>query len=146
MGLSTYKSLKPTHQRFVDAFVRYGNRARAVRIAYPDDSKHWSDSYLNVKGARLMQNDAINTEIQNRKAVMEQNATLGAQRIQRVIKEGKEHNALAASIFSVEQADGKAAQTTTVKSQHVVQVMDLSGGQAGEVPEHIKRELGMIEG
>lgn len=93
-----------------------------------------------------MQNDAINTEIQNRKAVMEQNATLGAQRIQRVIKEGKEHNALAASIFSVEQADGKAAQTTTVKSQHVVQVMDLSGGQAGEVPEHIKRELGMIEG
>lgn len=88
-----------------------------------------------------MANDGIKAEIENRKAVMEANATLGAQRIQQIIKEGKEHNALQAAIFSVEQADGKAVQTQTVKSEHVSVVYDLSGGQGGAIPDEVLKQL-----
>lgn len=91
----------------------------------------------------MLTNDNVKAEIDNRKAVMEANATLGAQRIQQIIKEGKEHNALQAAIFSVEQADGKAVQTQTVKSEHVSVIYDLSGGQGGEIPQEILDQLDM---
>lgn len=89
----------------------------------------------------MITNDNIKAEIANRKQVMQANATLGAQRIQKIITEGKEHNALQAAIFSVEQADGKAKQVTETASTHVHVTYDLSGGQGGEVPEHILKEL-----
>jgi len=89
----------------------------------------------------MIRNDNVKAEIDNRKAVMEANATLGAQRIQQIIKEGKEHNALQAAIFSVEQADGKAVQTQRVTSEHVSVVYDLSGGQGGEIPAEVLAQL-----
>lgn len=88
-----------------------------------------------------MEKDGINTEIANRKAIMSANATLGAQRIQSIIKEGKEHNALQAAIFSVEQADGRAVQTQRVTSEHVSVIYDLSGGQGGEIPAEVLQAL-----
>ena len=59
----------------------------------------------------------------------------------KIIKEGKEHNALQAAIFSVEQADGKAVQTQTVKSEHVSVIYDLSGGKGGEIPAEVLAQL-----
>ena len=89
----------------------------------------------------MIRNDNVKAEIDNRKAIMEANATLGAQRIQTIIKEGKEHNALQAAIFSVEQADGKAVQTQNVKSEHVSVIYDLSGGNGGEIPQEVLDQL-----
>lgn len=89
----------------------------------------------------MIRNDNIKAEIDDRKAIMEANASLGAQRIQTIITSGKEHNALEASKFAIEQVDGKAAQTTHIKSEHVSVVYDLSGGAGGEIPAEVLAQL-----
>lgn len=141
MKLKDYKPLTPAQQRFAIAFARYNNTSKAIRLAFPDDSQKWSPQYIALKGYRMIRNDNVKAEIDNRKAIMEANATLGAQRIQQIIKDGKEHNALQAAIFSVEQADGKAVQTQTVKSEHVSVIYDLSGGKGGEIPAEVLAQL-----
>ena len=88
-----------------------------------------------------MDKDSVKTEIANRQAIKEANATLAAQRIQKIITEGKDQHALGASIFSIEQVDGRAKQITEVHSQHTTVVYDLSGGQAGEIPPEILAQL-----
>jgi phage terminase small subunit len=135
------KPLTPIQLRFIEAYVRYGNASKALRLTYPDEHKQWSQSYIGTKANRMMKNDDIQAEIVNRKAVMQANASMGAQRIQKIIKDGKEHNALAASIFSVEQADGKAKQVTETTTQHTFVTYDLSGGTAGAVPAEIMAQL-----
>lgn len=135
------KPLSPAQLRFADAYARYDNLSKAVRIAYPEQWQKWSPGYVGLKGHRMIKNDNIQAEIADRKAIMQANATLGAQRIQSIIKEGKEHNALQAAIFSVEQADGRAVQTQRVTSEHVSVVYDLSGGQGGEIPAEVLAQL-----
>lgn len=141
MNANKQTILTPAQLRFAIAFARYNNSSKAIRLAFPDDSKHWSPEYIRLKGHRMITNDNVNAEIANRKAVMEANATLGAQRIQEIIKDGKEHNALQAAIFSVEQADGKAVQVQNIKSEHVSVIYDLSGGQGGEIPAEVLQAL-----
>ena len=141
MGSLNIKTLTPSQLRFASAFAKYNNSSKAIRLAFPEQWQSWSDGYIGVKGHRMLTNDNVKAEMDNRKAVMEANATLGAQRIQQIIKEGKEHNALQAAIFSVEQADGKAVQTQTVKSEHVSVIYDLSGGQGGEIPQDVLDQL-----
>jgi len=90
-----------------------------------------------------MEKDSIKTEIADRQAIKEANATLASQRIQKIIKEGKDQHALGASIFSIEQVDGKAKQVIQQHSKHTLVTYDLSGGTAGDVPQHI---LDALEG
>ena len=135
------KPLTPAQLRFVAAFVKFDNLSKAIRIAYPEQSQAWSAKYQHLKGARLMENDRINAEIANRKSIMEANANLAAQRIQTIITEGKEHNALEASKFAIEQVDGRAVQTAHVKSEHVSVIYDLSGGAGGEIPAEVLAQL-----
>ena len=135
------KTLTPIKQRFVEAFVRYNNASKDIRLAYPEQSKHWSQSYIGTKAHRLMNNDDIKAEISNRKSIMEQNANLGTARIQKIITEGKEHNALTASMFAIEQVDGKAQQTTHVESKHVSVVYNLGGEGVPEIPLEVLRQL-----
>lgn len=135
------KTLTPIQLRFIDAYVRYGNASKAIRLAYPDSYKQWSDSYIGTKAGRMMQNDEVKQGIANRKAIMDVNATLGTQRIQAIIKDGKEHNALQASMFAIEQVDGKATQVVEQHTLHTMVTYDLSGGQAGEVPAEIMAQL-----
>lgn len=141
MSIRAYKSLTPAQLRFAHAFAQYNNSSKAIRIAFPDQWQQWSEGYVAVKGHRMLSNDKVKAEIDSRKAIMEANATLGAQRIQTIITSGKEHNALTASIFSVEQADGKATITQNVKSEHVSVVYDLSGGQGGAIPQEVLDQL-----
>ena len=135
------KPLSPAQLRFADAYARYDNLSKAVRLAYPEQWREWSPGYVRVKGVRMIANDSIKAEIAGRKAIMQANATLGAQRIQQILKDGKEHNALQAAIFSVEQADGRAVQTQRVTSEHVSVVYDLSGGAGGEIPAEVLAQL-----
>lgn len=83
--------------------------------------------------------------LEKRRAIMEASATLGAQKIQSIIAEGEEANALRASIFAIEQMDGKATQVTETKSTGITLHVDLSGsGQltealgAGEMSSPLK--------
>ena len=135
------KPLTPAELRFVAAFVKFDNLSKAVRIAYPEQWQKWSPGYVRVKGVRMIANDNIKAEIADRKSIMEANANLAAQRIQTIITEGKEHNALEASKFAIEQVDGRAVQTAHVKSEHVSVVYDLSGGQGGEIPAEVLAQL-----
>lgn len=135
------KPLTPPQQRFVEAFVRYGNISKAIRISYPSESKNWRAEYQYQKGKRMLQNASIKDEIEDRMQVKEANANLGAKRIQAIIVKGKEHNALAASMFSIEQIDGKAKITQETKSEHVFVSYDLSGGNAGAIPQSVMDEL-----
>lgn len=74
----------------------------------------------------MIENESVKQEIEQRQGVMRANATLGAQRIQKIIKEGKEHNALSASIFSIEQVDGKAVQPVETNTKSLTLKIDLS--------------------
>ena len=135
------QTLTPATIRFINAFMIYNNASKAVRLAFPE-SKNWHKDYIKVKGHRMITDDNVKQEIQNRKAVMEQNANLGAARLQKIIKEGKEHNALEASKFSIEQMDGKATQLKEIKGGFVVAInYDLSGGTGGQIPQSVLDEL-----
>lgn len=137
------RQLTPAQKAFAIAYAETDNATEAVRQAYPHIAEKTSptSSYLRVKGHDLLTNPNVQREIVDRKAIMQANADLASQRIQQIITEGKEHNALQASIFAIEQADGKAKQVTEVQSAHVSVIYDLSGGTAGEIPEDIKRQL-----
>ena len=141
MTSTSLKPLTPAQLRFVAAFVKYDNLSKAIRIAYPEESKDWRPEYQYQKGKRMLQNASINAEIADRKSIMEANANLAAQRIQTIITDGKEHNALEASKFAIEQVDGRAVQTAHIKSEHVSVVYDLSGGQGGEIPAEVLQAL-----
>lgn len=137
-------TLTPKQKAFAIAYAETDNATEAIRRAYPEMAgkyKNTTSSYLRLKGYRMLTNDNVKAEIIDRKAIMQANADLASQRIQQIITEGKEHNALTASMFAIEQADGKAKQVTEVKSEHVSVIYDLSGGEAGEIPEDIKRQL-----
>lgn len=83
----------------------------------------------------MIQNEQIEQEIVDRKAIMASNANLGAQRLQKVIKEGNDKDAVRASIFAIEQADGKATQTIEQKSNAITLNIDLSTALQGELTE-----------
>ena len=145
-------TLTPKQKAFAIAYAETDNATEAVRRAYPELAKKEAEkrnggeslintNYLRVKGSRMLTNEHVKAEIADRKAIMQANADLASQRIQTIITEGKEHNALVASIFAIEQADGKAKQVTEVKSEHVSVIYDLSGGEAGEIPADIQAQL-----
>lgn len=135
--------LTPAQKLFAIEYAKTDNATEAVRRAFPEIAEKIkpTSSYLRVKGSDLLAKPNVKAEIMNRKAIMEASADLAAQRLQDIITDGREHNALEASKFVIEQIDGKAKQITEVKSQHVQVVYDLSGGQSGEIPEHIKQQL-----
>lgn len=142
-----YTKLTPKQKAFAIAYANTDNATEAIRQAYPEAIKlnecgeEVNTRYLSLKGHRMINNDRVQAEISNRKQIMEANANLASQRIQTIITDGKEHNALMASIFAIEQADGKAKQVTEVKSEHVTVLYDLSGGAGGEIPAHIQAQL-----
>ena len=131
--------MTPAQVAFAIAISQGKTGAEAIDAAFPHND--FSQAYKRTKAYRMIMNDDINQEIQDRQAIMRQNADLGAARIQTIIESGKEHNALEASKFSIEQVDGKAKQTTEVKASMVSVVYDLSGGTGGEIPDEIKKKL-----
>ena len=131
--------LTPARVAFAIAISRGKSGAESIDIAFPDNN--YSQGYKRLKAYRLIMDDDISHEIADRKAIMRQNADLGAQKIQHIIVNGKEHNALDASKFAIEQVDGRAKQTTEVTAKMVAVTYDLSGGQAPEMPEQIRQQL-----
>lgn len=139
--MSISKGLTAPQIRFVAAYIRYGNASKAIRIAYPVESKTWTNGYINNKAYRMVRNGEIMAEIKSRKQVMEDNANLAAHAITEIITKGKEHNKLDAAKFAIEQADGKATQLKEVRGLVVGIRYDLSGGQAGAIPQSVLDEL-----
>lgn len=72
---------------------------------------------------------------------MEAVAGKAVQRIENIINNGKEHNALTASMYAYDHVHGKATQSIHQSGAHVFVTYDLSGGKAGEVPQEILDQL-----
>lgn len=121
------KQITPTQQAFVNAYLATGNLSEAVRIAFPVKSLQWSQDYIALKGHRMSKQNIIRDKIMNRRAIMEANADLAASKIQTIIRGGEDNVALKASMFAIEQVDGRATQVVETTSKAITLNIDLSG-------------------
>lgn len=133
--------LTPAKKRFAQVYAETDNASEAVRQAYPHLVKNSTKNYIKEKGKRLVTNGYVLLEIEKQKEVMEVIAGKAVQRLEEIIDNGKEHNALTASMYAYDQVHGKATQRIHQSGTHVYVTYDLSGGKAGPVPQEILDQL-----
>lgn len=112
----------------------------AYRMAYPAKAK-LKHSTIWTAANRLARKTEVSTEVEQQKARLASMTDKALSRLDLIIEHGKEHNALEASKFTVEQHLGKARQLTEVTGAMVHVTYDLSGGQAGPVPQEVIDQL-----
>lgn len=87
----------------------------------------------------------IVTEVETARKTTARLARLAEDRIEEVLTEGDIHargsRVPDVAMFMYDHANGKATIKAEVKSAHVQVIYDLSGGQAGEVPQDILDQL-----
>ncbi len=135
---STEKSA--AKQRFAHFYSLTDNASEAVRLAYPH-LKDSSQKTIQNKGSRLLSNAIVLHDIQKQKERMEVVASKAVERIEDIIDNGKDHNALTASMFAYDQVHGRSTQRVHQTSSHVFVSYDLSGGKAPPVPQEILDQL-----
>jgi phage terminase small subunit len=140
--MKTLRALKTTHltpaqKVFADHYAKSDNATQAARIAYPG----LSEQTYPVKGHRLLRNDNVIMEIEAQKTELEAISSRAVLRIGELVDSEKEAIALEASKFTIDHVHGKATQKMELKSQHVLLTIDLTGGEAGEVPQAILDQL-----
>jgi phage terminase small subunit len=143
--MNTFKTIKtttltPANKKFAHHYAISNNATQAVLKAFPHIT---SPASAGVKGTRLLKNDRIIMEIEAQKAELEAISSRAVVRIGELVDSEKEAIALEASKFTIDHVHGKATQKMELKSQHVVLTIDLSGGEAGEVPQEVLDELGI---
>lgn len=131
-------SLTPAKKKFAQIYAETDNASEAVRAAYP--AMNNSNSIRN-KGYRLLTNAHVLADINKQKERMQIVSAKAVERIESIIDNGKEHNALQASVFAYEQVHGKSRQRIEQSSSYVLVTYDLSGGEAPPVPKDILKEL-----
>lgn len=124
--------LTPAKKKFAQVFSETDNATEAVRQAYPLLAQTSSDKYLTLKGNRLISNDSVSAEIEQRRQVMAINANKAAKRIQGLIDSDKEEIALKASIFSYEQEEGRAVQHVQQSTTGITINLDLTSALSTE--------------
>ncbi|MBL8030899.1 MAG: hypothetical protein JNK33_01050 [Candidatus Doudnabacteria bacterium] len=141
MSKYSKSKLTPAKKKFAQVFARTDNAAEAVRQAYPHLAKNSTQNYIKEKGKRLVTNGYVLLEIEKQKELMEVVAGKAIQRIEEIIDNGKEHNALTASMYAYDQVHGKATQRIQQSGSYVYVTYDLSGGNAEPVPQEILDQL-----
>lgn len=130
--------LTPAQMNFAHEYAKTDNAAHSVRVAYPQTK---GDNYIRVKGHRLLMNSNVIMEIEAQKTELEAISSRAVHRIGDLVDSEKEAIALDASKYAIDRVHGKPKQQVELKSQHVLLTIDLTGGEAGEVPQHILDEL-----
>ncbi len=133
--------LTPAKKRFAQVYAQTDNASEAVRQAYPDLANNSSQKTIQNKGSRLLSNAIVLRDIERQKEQMEVIAGKAVQRLENIIDKGKEHNALAASMYAYDQVHGKATQRIQQSGSYVYVTYDLSGGNAEPVPQEILDQL-----
>jgi len=141
MSKYSKSKLTPAKKRFAQVYAQTDNAAEAVRQAYPHLAKNSTQNYIKEKGKRLVTNGYVLLEIEKQKELMEVVAGKAVQRIEDIIDNGKEHNALTASMYAYDQAHGKSKQRIQQSGAYVYVTYDLSGGNAEPVPQEILDQL-----
>lgn len=119
----------PSELKFVEEYIKCGVPTFAAVRVWGDqlgERKNKKRDAFRMKASRLMKEPRIQNAIESRRAVMDANASLGAQRIQTIILEGKDREALDASKFSIEQVDGRAIQTVNTIDNTIKFSIDLT--------------------
>lgn len=116
----------------------------AYRKAFPTASDLAYGTVRN-KASQLMTKNDIVTEVETARKTTARLARLAEDRIEEVLTEGDIHargsRVPDVAMFMYDHANGKATIKAEVKSAHVQVIYDLSGGQAGEVPQDILDQL-----
>lgn len=133
--------LTPAKKKFAHVYAQTDNASEAVRQAYPQLAKSSTANYIKEKGKRLVTNGYVLLEIEKQKELMDVVAGKAVQRIESIIDNGKEHNALTASMYAYDQVHGKATQSIKQSGKHVFITIDLTGGEGGPVPQDILDQL-----
>lgn len=138
---------KPTAQEILFSnYVAKGySFAQAYRQAFPDQVKKLKDQTIRKYAYELSTKFNIVTEITHQRDKLASLANKAINRLDDVITDGKEHNALAASIFVIEQTQGKAIQKIENKSAHVLVTYNLGGKNTPPVPQDILDQLDEIQ-
>lgn len=126
---NVYKTnnLTPARQKFVNHFAATDNGAESIRVAYPEIAEKSSITYQSTKAKRLLNNEQINNAVTMQRQRLQQISSKGIDRLETIITEGKEHNALSASMYVIDQALGRATQTVETKSESITLNIDLTG-------------------
>ena len=133
--------LTPAKKKFAQVYARTDNASEAVRQAYPDLVRTSTSNYIKEKGKRLVTNGYVLAEIERQKQHMEVLAGKAVQKLEDVIDNGDNHDAVRAATYVYDQVHGKATQRVKQSSAHVFVTYDLTGGEAGPVPEEVLKQL-----
>lgn len=138
---SELATIPAEEQTFVDLVAKGFSYTQAYLRSFPVKCQDLAYGTIRNNAWQLMTKHDIVTSVEVRKLRLAQVADKAINRLEEVITDGKEHNAVSASIFVYEQEHGKARQVTEVIGKHVMVTYDLSGGTAGPVPQEILDQL-----
>lgn len=116
----------------------------AYRKAFPT-KKDKSYNYIRQLASELLTNPNIVTEVATTKERTARMARLAEERIEDILinddSSVKGSKVAEVAMFMYEQANGKATQKVITEGKHVLVTYDLSGGQAGPVPQEVLDQL-----
>lgn len=116
----------------------------SYRRAFPTSVK-LANYTVRHKASILATRSNIITEVATTRQRSAHLARLAEDRIEEVLTEGDAHikgsRVPDVAMFMYDHANGKATIKAEVKSAHVQVIYDLSGGEAGEVPQNILDQL-----
>ena len=122
----TKTKLSPAKRKFAVEYAKRDNATEAVRRAYPELAEKTNDNVLRNKGSRLLTNANVMADIKYQKERLQLAGINAVKRIEHIIDNGKEHNALQASMYVVDQVHGKATQQIETKQSVVSISIDLT--------------------
>ncbi len=116
----------------------------AYRKAFPHKSNLKYDT-IRVYACQLLTKANITTEVATTKERTARMARLAEERIEDILinddSSVKGSKVAEVAMFMYEQANGKATQKVITEGKHVLVTYDLSGGQAGPVPQEVLDQL-----
>lgn len=127
MKTNTLKANSPAKKKFALKYAKTDNGTEAARRAFPELAGENNRASLAVKASRLLRNDSVIQDIQLQKDRLQAIASKAVDRLDQIVEQGKEHNALQASQYVLDQVHGRATQTIQTRSEAVVISIDLTG-------------------
>lgn len=129
----------PAVQEFARQYAMTNNGAASVRAAFP--GKEYTPGSTWTKANTLLRNVQVQDSIEEQRRKLEALGSKSIARVDRLIDSDDENVAGQNSRFVIEQTHGKATQRVQHSGLFATVTYDLSGGQAGAVPQAVLDQL-----
>lgn len=140
--------LSAEETKFAHLVAKGFSYSKAYRKAFPT-AEDLAPYTIRKYASDLATNINVITEVATTRKTTARLARLAEDRIEEVLTEGDIHargsRVPDVAMFMYDHANGKATIKAEVKSAHVQVIYDLSGGQAGEVPQAILDQLAQAQ-